>query len=185
MNKLKGVLLFVLALVLSGCASWQLIESKQEWKKDKIQAVLPDGWMKCGYGNDVLFLTKDGELLQYIRITTFKVNDEKELPLSKKKFTDEMLPQEIADVILNEINLDKNNQNFKIIENNPVDICSHKGFKAIYSYNTPDNLKTKSIIYGFKEGKLVYLVQYLAAQQYYFDKDAVVFNTFVQDLKMP
>lgn len=183
-NVFSIILLSGLIVMLSGCAAWQLVGSGREWKKAGFAAVLPQGWMRSNYGKDILLISKDGELLQYIRIASFQVNKEKELPLSKKKFTDEMLPEEVAETILNEISIDKQNQNFTLLENDPAEICNRRGFKVVYACKTPDNLKVKSVLYGFKEGRFVYIVQYLAAQQYYFDKDLEVFNQFVRDLRL-
>lgn len=177
-------LLILLSIFICGCAAWQLIETQYKWQYAKFEALLPEGWMKLNTGSDLLFLTKDGELLQTIRLFRFRIGKDKELPITKKKFTNEMLPQEISELIINELSLDQNKHNFKTLENVPVNISGKDSFRIEYTYKTPDNLVLKVMLYGFKEDKYIYLIQYQAAEQHYFDKDIEVFKKFVSDFKI-
>jgi len=179
-------LLFILSLVLfiCGCAAWQLVQNPYQWRYAKFEATLPAEWMKFNSPADLLFLTKDGEQLQTIRIFRYEINKKDILPISKKTFTDAMLPQEISELIMNEMSLDQNRQKLSIIENVPFKISGKDGFRVEYTFNTPDNLKLKSILYGFKSDKFLYLIQYQAAEQYYFDKDLTVFNEFIKSFKI-
>jgi len=95
-----------------------------------------------------------------------------------------MFPQEISELIVNEMSLDEARQKLSIIENVPANIGGKDGFRIEYTFNTRDSLKLKSIMYGFKKDKFIYLIQYQAAEQYYFDKDLIVFNDFVNSFKI-
>lgn len=184
-KKFKKILfVFLIGFLLTGCAAWQLVGSQYKWNYAKFEAVLPEGWMKFNSPTDLLFLTKDGEFLQTIRLFRFAIGKDKELPITKKKFTNEMLPQEIAELIVNEMSLDQNKQNLKIIENVPADISGRNGFRLEYIYNTTEKLKLESIMYGFKENKFIYLIRYQAAEQYYFAKDLTTFKDFVNSFKI-
>lgn len=173
-----------LVLLICGCAAWQLVQRPRQWKYAELEATLPAEWMKFSSPVDLLFLTKDGELLQNIRIYRYKLDKKDTLPISKKAFTDTMLPQEISELIVNEMSLDGNKQNLSIAENIPIDLGGQSGFRIQYAFNTKDSLKLKSILYGFKKDKFVYVIQYLAAEQYYFDKDVNTFNDFIASFKI-
>ncbi|MDD2751570.1 MAG: hypothetical protein PHN59_00355 [Candidatus Omnitrophica bacterium] len=186
MNKKIGIifLLFFISLFFAGCATWQMVGAQNQWKCDKLEATLPEGWMRLNLTADLLFLTKDGEWLQSIRIFRFKTGNDKALPISKKKFTEEMLPQEISDLLVNEMSLDSNRLNFEVKENVPCAIGTKDGFKLQFTYNTADHLKLKDILYGFKLDKYVYIIQYQAAQQHYFDKDVADFEAFMESFRV-
>lgn len=182
--KIKQLPILLLVFLVYGCAPWQLVERPREWKYLEFEATLPVEWMKFNSCPDLLFLTKDGESLQNIRIFRYQISKKETLPITKKVFVDTMLPQEISELIVDEMSLDQNRQKLKIIENIPVDISGEKGFKVEYTFNTPDKLKLKSILYGFKKDNFIYLIQYQAAEQYYFGKDLAVFNNFINNFKI-
>lgn len=89
-----------------------------------------------------------------------------------------------SDLIINELNLNKDLQNLKVTENSPSQIGGKDGFKIEYNYNTPDNLEVKTILYGFRGADFVYLIQYQAAKQYYFDKDIETFERFIETFRI-
>ena len=178
------IFLIVLVIIMCGCAAWQLVKVERKWKYSNLEANIPGGWMKFNSPTDILFLTRDGELLQTIRIYRYQTEKNKELPISKKKFSNNMLTQEIAELIINEIGLRKGTQNLKLLEDTPTKVGGQEGFKLEYTFNTADSLQIKSIIYGFKDNKFIYLIQYQAAQQYYFDKDIVTFQKFINDFRV-
>lgn len=182
--KIKIFSVLFLVLLICGCAAWQLVPNPRQWRYAEFEAMLPAEWMKFSSPVDVLFLTNDGEQLQNIRIFRYKIDKKEKLPISKKTFTDAILPQEISELIVNEMSLDDNKQKLRIIENTPVNIDGKDGFKLEYVFNTKDNLKLKSILYGFKKEKFIYLIQYQAAEQYYFAKDLTVFKDFVNSFKI-
>jgi len=182
--KIKLLFILSLALLVCGCAPWQIVQNSRQWRYLGFEATLPAGWMKLNSSPDILFLSKDGELLQSIRIFRYEINKKNALPITKKIVTDNMLPQEISELIVNEMSLNQNKQKLKILENIPIDISGENGFKLEYVFNTPDNLKIKSVLYGFKKDKFIYLIQYQATEQFYFDKDVVVFDDFIKSFKV-
>ncbi|MCK9604674.1 MAG: hypothetical protein M0R66_09985 [Candidatus Omnitrophica bacterium] len=181
--------LAALALFVSGCVSvqpWQLTQNSQKWKYANLEATIPDGWMRMNYAaKNMLLITKDGESLQTIMVfmndTQYKG---KGLSPEKKKAEKDMLPQEIADSIIDAMSIDQTKKNFKALENSPAVIGGQDGFKIDYTYSTQDNLKTRCVEYGFKNNDSLCMIKYDAAAQYYFDKDIAVFEKLVSDLKV-
>lgn len=183
-RKLRVILwLIFLAIVLSGCATWQLVRKSTFWKGGDFSATLPEGWMKFASPTDLLFLTKDGSLLQHIRFYSFRIG--KELPVTKKKFSDDMLVHEIAELTINEISLDKENvHNFNLLSNTPVNISGIEGFRLEYSFYTPYRMETRAVHYGFKKGKNIYFIKYIAAAQHYYNKNLDAFENFIKSYKI-
>jgi len=182
MNKIKIFIIIACVFIVCGCVAWQLVPSNYQWNNAGFSAVLPQGWMKFQSPAALLFLTKDGELLQSISFFREKIG--KELPISKKKFTKEMLSQELAETLINELSLGQNKHNFKVIENIPVKLGNYDAFRLTYSFNTADNLKLKTVVYGFIKKKFIHFIQYEAAEQHYFDKDISTFDKFIQGFQI-
>jgi len=182
MKKFNIFIIIACVFMLCGCAVWQLVPDNYQWRSADFAVVLPQGWMKFRSPTALLFLTKDGELLQNISLYREKIG--KELLISKKKFAKEMLSQELSETLVNELSLDQKKHNFKVIENIPVKLGGRDAFRVTYSFNTADNLKLKTVIYGFIKDKFVYFIQYEAAEQHYFDKDIAAFDKFIQGFQI-
>lgn len=177
------ILVICTNMLLTGClTAWQTVSKTSLKKYGDFEVMLPKDWVRYSFSSDILELTKDGLLLQNIRFFKLKLN--KEMPNTRRKFTDSMLIQEIAQLAVDELISDKDIMGFNLLENKPVIIGGKEGFRLTYVYHNPSNLKYKVISYGFKEKSYVYFVQYRAAEQYYFDKDINTFHEFVKKFKL-
>lgn len=183
MQKKALIVVFCFSLMLSGCSTFQYVNRPRPWKYSNLTFELPAGWVKCRSFVDLLALTKDGQLLQQIRVFRYALNKEKVLPATKKIFTQDMEAQEIAELIINELSFNREHLNFTLLSNAPAVISSIDGFRIEYSFSTEDYLKYRNVIYGFKQKNHVYLVTYQAADQYYFDKDIAEFEKFIMSFK--
>ena len=185
MNKFfKTGLIFSILLIFSGCATWQLINTDNlKWKQYYFEAELPEGWVKFNSPVHLLFLTKDGVLLQCITISRHDLD--KELPMSKKKIKENMLIQDIASIVVDEMTLNREEYlNLEFLENKPSNIGGIKGFRLIYTFNNKDFMQYRGIAYGFIFKKKYYDIEYLAAKQYYFEKGFLDFESFVNSFKV-
>ena len=99
-----------------------------------------------------------------------------ELKHTKKTFAKDMLPQEVAEIELDNVRANPNVTNFELLENVPAEIDGRPGFKLVYTYRTRDGLPLKRAHYGLVLGEWVYRIQYQAPVQYYFDRDFDVFE---------
>jgi hypothetical protein len=177
----KLIPIWIISIILVGCAPWAQVGGLYENGSQNFTVELPDGWMRWRQGEHLL-ITRDGVSLQYIQIGRTKIEDS--LKHTKKKFSKGMLPQEAAEVYLDNLASDSNILNLEIIENIPVTLSGIPGFKAVYTYKNKDDLKLKSICYGFIVGDWVYGIHYHAAQRYYFDKDLKTFEKVVESFKL-
>ena len=178
---MKKILSIIILMLAMGCAPWAQVGGLYKTESHNYSVDLPQGWMRWNKGNDLL-ITRDGVLLQNIQIV--RLNTEEPLKHTKKKFLKGMLPQEVAEVVLDNIASNQEVLNFELIENSPLKISGNSGFKAVYTLKNKDGLKIKSIYCGFFMDKWFYGINYNAAQRYYFDKDVKTFEKVLESFKL-
>ena len=177
---MKKIFLIVL-MVAMGCAPWVQVGGLYKTESHNYSVDLPQGWMRSNQGDDLL-ITRDGVLLQNIQIVRLNIEDP--LKHTKKKFSKGMVPQEVAEIVLDNIVSNKDVSDFNILENSPIAISGNSGFKALCTYKNKDGLKIKSIYCGFIAEKWFYGIIYNAAERYYFDKDITSFERVLASFKL-
>jgi hypothetical protein len=173
--------LLILLLLIAGCAPWVKVGGLYTSKPHNFSVDLPDGWMRFNTP-DRLYMTRDGVLLQNIIIERLKI--EKPLEHTKKKFSKDMLPQEVADLVNDNISSDPTVLDFEVIENIPTRISGFPGFRVIFTYKNKDGLKLKSILCGLIVNEYFYGIRYTAARKFYFDKDLKTFEKVFGSFKL-
>jgi hypothetical protein len=172
-------LCIALLLLVIGCAPW--VKAGGSYSSNDFSIELPDGWMRYNSSQYVL-VTRDGTLLQNIHIKRIKV-DEK-LQHTKKKLEQNMLPQETAEVIIDDLASNPAILNFNVEGNSPAEISGLQGFKLSYTYKNGDDLRLSSVNYGILAGKWFYSITYTAPSRHYFDKDIETFDKVVASFKL-
>ena len=125
--------------------------------KDVLYSVkLPDQWRMVE--TDDFMLTKDGPLTQYILVQQRSI--EEPFTHTKRMFNKGMLPEEAAEVVLDEIASDRAVLNFHVIENTPAKLSRYEGFKVIFTYQTENGAGYKTIYYGFLKDNWFFSVRY-------------------------
>lgn len=181
---MKKFLLIVLILI-GGCASapWVKVSEVGGLHRDEAHGFsveLPRDWLKSTTSKN-LFITKDGEHLQFFAIEIIRIDQ----PLLKKSLHEEMLPQEVAAVVLDNMGVNSNIVNLKIVENKPANINGHPGFHVISTFKIKGvGLRYKYALYGFMSGEWVYLIKYQAPLRYYFDRDVKTCEQIVASFKL-
>ncbi len=177
--------LFLYALlltILSACAQWEMVGGKYFSNEENFEVDLPNGWRKSNIIQDALSITRDGMYLQLIWIA--RVNVEKEPPYTKKKLSKDMLPQEVAELVIDDFRSNQTLSNLQISKNSPELVGGYPGFKLIYSYRTREGLRKKGIYYGILLGNWYYYLYYEAPTRYYFPKDQAVFKNVKKTFKI-
>ena len=95
-----------------------------------------------------------------------------------------MLPQEAAQVIVDEISCDQSVLDFQMMENTPARVNEYEGFRILFTYKNRDGLTFKTAYYGFLIGDRFYSARYNAVQRYYFEKDRAAFEKVLQSLRL-
>ena len=174
-------LAWVVLIFLAGCGPWLKVGGLYTSSAHNVSVEFPEKWMRVNT-DDFLLITRDGMLLQHILIQTIHVDDS--LKYTKKKFKRGMLPQEVAEVILDNKTSNPEILNFKVIENVPAKISGFPGFKVTYTYKNKDGLKVKGVYYGLLLKEKFYGISYTAASRYYYDKDLKTFEKVFKSFKL-
>jgi hypothetical protein len=129
-----------------------------------------------------LLISRDGPFLQYILVQERPVD--RPFGHTHKKVRRGMLPQEAAEVIIDEIFSDQKVLDFQVLENSPATIDQHEGFRLIFTYKNREGLKFRTVYYGALTGEYFYSIRYNAAERHYFDKDIEIFEEVLKSLKL-
>ncbi len=194
-NKIGYLIVLAFFTLLSGCPPYAIIGGKYTSSNEQFTVELPQGWRQHNAAMDsltiskkilgslssrrkldwdVIRITKDGLLLQQISIG--RISADEEFPHTKKKLSPGMLIQEAAEVVVDDLRINRKITNQVILENVPTKVGGHSGFKLHYSYRTKDALKMEGIYYGTMVDNWLYYLLYEAAAQHYFDKDLALFE---------
>ncbi|MBI4524904.1 MAG: hypothetical protein HY695_13965 [Deltaproteobacteria bacterium] len=184
---------FVMLLFGIGCGvPYSLVGGRHVASSENFAVDLPQGWRQHNLSADplgsftamlekrrklswdVIRLTRDGLVLQQICIGRIPVAEE--LPHTKRKLEQKMIPLEAAEVIGDDIRSNSNLTQQEIIENTPATVGGYSGFKLHYIYRTEDRLKVEALFYGALVGPWLYYVLYEAPAQHYFAKDLQLFD---------
>lgn len=174
--------LIILFLCLYGCSSWVSVGGKYVSPEHQFETELPVNWRRLESTRDGLLLTRDGLPLQTVRIT--RIPADKDLPFTKRKFTKGMLNQEVAEIAIDDLRSNQNLWNFQILQNVPVELSGHPGFKVVYSYQTKDNLKKSGIYYGAMIDRWYYSLCFEAPSRHYFSRDQATFEQLLKTFKI-
>jgi hypothetical protein len=88
----------------------------------------------------------------------------------------EMLPEEAAQIIIDEYSSDQNLGNLKVLSNTPAEINGHDGFKILLTYQGPKGNEFHTLYYGFIKADTFFNLRFTAGGRQYFQKDIETFN---------
>ncbi len=173
--------LLIFLLFITACAPWIKTGGSYESLPHNFYVNIPQGWMMLDTDR-YLLISGDGPFLQYVLIQDRPID--RPFRNTKKKFNGLMLPQEAADVVMDEITSDQSVLNFEILENAPTRINGHDGFRVVFTYKNRDGLKLKTIYYGFLTGESFYNIRYTAVNRYYYEKDIRAFKKVLESFRL-
>jgi hypothetical protein len=101
-----------------------------------------------------------------------------------KKIKVDMLPEEAAQVIVDEIASDKNILNFRVLNNSPATIQGHEGFKILFTYNDQKGSKFKTLYYGLIKEDTFFNLRFTAADRIYFKQDIETFKRMLKSFQI-
>ena len=170
-------LIWIILLVVAGCASGMQTGAQPE----TFTVNAPKGWRKINTPKYYM-ITKDGAFLQYVLIQERPID--KPFLYTKKKLRPNMLPQEVAGVVVDELSTDRTIIQFELLENNPASIKGNEGFKLLFTYKDRDGSSFKTKYYGFIRGGIYYNLRFTAAKRHYYEKDEVTFDKFIETFRI-
>ena len=182
MHMRLSFIVFVGLMVLGCAAAWTPVNGLYNMESENFTVTLPEGWQRYNHATSQVIITRQGMQLQ--RIAIFRTPIDKKLPFTRKMILPDMLPQEVAEVVIDNLKSNPNISNGVVLENDPALISGQAGFKLIYSFRTREGLDKKGVFYGLLQGNQLYKLVYEAPQRYYFDKDLQTFETTVASFRL-
>ncbi len=179
----KIILTIMLALLCAGCMTIWVKPPQKEYHHSglKISAMLPQEWMRFTPDKG-LVLTKDGVTLNIMSIMKFRFKDK--LEFTKRKFTEDMTPLDLAEVEIDNFKSNTNIAQFEIVQNKPEILAQQQSYFLEYTYETLAGLKIHGKLYGFVFDGHIYRVRFEAADQFYYQKNLNDFDQMVKSIHM-
>ena len=185
----NGMLRILLALgvpMLGACTAWQVVEESVSTVPQSRYAIsLPKGWMRSALRDDRLLVTRDGIAIQYIEVSSLEPADAfaKTVKQSKKKIGSDLLPEQLAELTLAELQATQSMGTVSVIENAPATVAGHPAFRLHVQYKTAKGLRIEELIYGMQDGKRVLRAGYRAPTLHFFTRDLGTFEEVVRTLR--
>jgi len=142
---------------------------------------IPEGWRKID-NNRYLFVTKENPFLQYIMVQNRPIG--RSFRNTKKKIQKDMLPEEAAQIIIDELASDQYLVNLRILANTPATIQGYEGFKILYTYSDSEGRIYKTLYYGFIKEDTFFNLRFRAADQIYFQRDIGAFRSVLNSFQV-
>jgi hypothetical protein len=172
-----------LVLGLVACAPpWKVIPESEIASGKSYQVELPAGWMRNTSNDKELFISHDGPMLQGIEIQESGHDDAFEA--INEKITSEILPSELAELALALVKNELPASRVTLLQNTPVLIAGHQGFRIHINYETSKGLDYEGITSGFATEKQVYLIKYYGTSLYYYPRDLPTYEEVIQSFQV-
>ena len=129
---------------------------------------------------DYEMVSRDGPYLEYILL--------RELPLTRgfqhtrRKINAGMLPNEAAQVVIDNLNADPAIKQLTIVANEPAVVGGWEGFRLVFTYRDQQDVDMRTDYYGAVIGSSFVSLRYNAAQRHYFDAELPAFRNALQSL---
>lgn len=175
------VLALILALSLCGClprqAKFAPVGAHETLPTDQIEAEWPLEWMTLRPGEKdenankegiVLLLSQDGFGLQVMQLTTRSL--ETEFKYTKKKLSADLLPQEAAEIVLDNIRATPEIVDLHIVENAPAMLVGVPGFKLNYTFRGKSGLQRQVVLYGCVDRGMLVTLALNSVRRHYFQR---------------
>lgn len=177
------------ALLATGCihdeAPWRELGGAYDsgnWFGPRLSMPLPGDWMKLNHVDDGLVATRDGFNLQTIAVVRVDPGDP--LPHTKKQVRKGMRPDELAEVLLDDLRGTSGVNGFTVLETRPATIGGSPGFRAAVAFKDEWGMKVRAVVCGTVVGSRAFRISYLAPARHYYDKDLPTFEAALAGVRI-
>jgi hypothetical protein len=203
--KIRKLLIVVAIAMLvnaqpSEATSWKRIQKPLAISVDKtFSTELPVGWVRAFDDDNVIVATQDGAGIQLISAVRTRYKDAfKKLETKKQKKANQrklpkdrkfvlqagMLPTEVAELVIADIQSGNEFSHVRVISNEAAVIDGNPGFRIHFKYKNAKGLQFDHIIGGFIDDKNLYRLVYRAPSKIYFDRDLDEFEKALSSFKV-
>ena len=178
---MKKYVWIILFLFVAGCMACAHTGGMSKPASYSFSIDIPEGWRKID-NNRYLLVTKETPFLQYIMVQNRPIS--KSFQNTKKKIQKEMLPEEAAQIIIDELVSDQNLVNLRILDNTPATTKGYEGFTILYTYSDAEGQRYKTLYYGFIKEDTFFNLRFTAADRIYFQRDIGDFRSILNSFQI-
>lgn len=168
-------------IVAATFAPWSPLGCSSQLTLQNVSVEPPQGWRKVS-STEYIMITRDGAFAQYILVQ--KRHVDKPFTNTKRMLRRDMLPQQAAEVIVDEINSDAQIFDPQVIERVPAKVNEYDGFRIVFTYKSKYGTRYKTMYYGFLKGRWLYSLRYSALESKYSEEDVRAFEKVMGSLKI-
>jgi hypothetical protein len=180
--KRKLALPLLLLMLIAGCAPWAAVDSTNRLIKVKGDYTLeaPIGWVRRNFDVYDVFISRDGPSLNFIAIDREK--HQRELPLTKRKTSADMLPHEVAELVIAEQKAVDSRGSFSVLSSQPAMLNGKPAVRVHTRWKNERGLPIERLTYALVDlkGRLAFI--YEAPGLVYFQKRVADFDAMVKTL---
>lgn len=181
MTALRLSALLLLAL-LAACTPWSAVDPNDRSitiRKD-FSFEAPKGWVRRNFDVYEAFLSRDGPLLNFIAIN--REQHDRELARTKRTTTAELLPHEVAELVIAEQKAGGARGAFSVLSNRPALIGGKPAVRVHTRWKTDRGLPIERLTYALvdQKGRLAFI--YEAPGLVYFPKGLADFEAMMKSV---
>lgn len=178
---MKKKLWFSLFIIMASCLACAHTAGLSKPASYEIMVDIPEGWRKID-NNRYLLVTRENPFEQYILVQNRPIG--KSFRHTKKKMQKAMLPEEAAQVVIDELISDQNLLNLRVLKNTPETIKGIDGFKILYTYQDAEGHTYKTLYYGFIKEDTFFNLRFTASDRTHFQRDIGAFRQMLNSFEI-
>lgn len=183
MKPLRALATACLLASLAACAPWTRIDagSRTETRADDYSVELPVGWVKQTAGVNDLFITRDGPALNAIVVA--RQPHTRKLPVTKRETRADLLPHELAELVVAEWKGTEATANIEIVSSAPKLVDGRPAVRVHGRYRNERGLPIERVLFTLVDGRGRLSLFYEAPGIVYFQRSLPDFEAMVASLR--
>lgn len=174
--------LFLILLALGACAPWTAVgpDNRSITVKDDYTLLAPPGWTRKNYDIYDVFLSRDGPPLNFI--IAYREKHERELARTKRTTRPDLLPHEVAELVVAEQKAGGARGAFAVVSSRPATIGGKAGVRVHTRWKTDRGLPIERVTYALvdRKGRLAFI--YEAPGLVYFSRGLADFEALMKSV---
>ncbi len=174
--------LFLLLLAVAACTPWSAVDpnNRSITVKDDYALQAPLGWVRKNYDIYDIFFSRDGPLLNFI--AGYREKHDRELKHTKRKTSPDLLPQEVAELVIAEQKAGGKLGAFAVLSNRPAIVGGKPAVRVHTRWKTERGLPIERVTYALVDQKGRLALIYEAPGLVYFPKGLADFESMMKTL---
>jgi len=179
----RALAIGLLIASLAACAPWKRVDSSSqvETRGDDYSLELPLGWVRNTATANDFFVTRDGPALNYIVVS--RQAHSKKLPNTKRETRADLLPHEVAELVIAEWKSAEATANLELLANTPVLLGGKPAVRIHARYKNERGLPIDRLMIALVDAKGRFTIQYEAPAIVYFQRGLADFEAMVASVR--